>query len=1019
MKSNVEIKIVEYSETLAKSVADMWNRSSEGWNGRVFNETKESVLATEMASQHLKLYIAVEASTLVDENPLVLGYCKVSKYFFDEDTLYINLLNVDPAYHGAKIGKLLVLKAVEFTVDYGYPRLDLFTWPGNTKAVPLYKKCGFFWEKAENASTHLMNFMPLVQSQPLLKSYFNKSNWYEASTREIVVEPDGTPNFGTEHYVYSWESQGEKLKVEIEKTARNIMGIDTEDFELKLIQSDHKRIFSASYPMQVAFTPKKGKTFDLSILGQSHKTIETHIQFDGSVSESVVVEGNFFVHPVDEDQNEWKTHPSLSVNVWINGEKINLRSGIKPQKPLSIEFTNEETMVHAGKENFLRLAVENHLNHSATFKVDLKPISGIELNHQEVEFELESGGKSTKNLSYVTEQSYADYVSLPVEILGTGTKYTQKASVKVPVYESRNFGCTYQHDILFHDTKLLQLDRYFEFNEAMFMDAKSKSYIYLVQPMVGLPYSSEFERKCYTDVEFDKDIKLSMSHVYDSDDFVGARFKRHLELTPSGALKIWHECLGLPSMGAFNLAVPIASNEVEIYMPYDGYILKMDDISMGNRDLSGYELNKVDEPWIYLKTRLGSVAIVWDESKSVKYAGHRLQWDEKLSAIGEKTSPIYVHLDAFRDAFAFREFVFGKKVTPKPLKEGLRIDFEDQNPFVKGDVLQMKVVKIQKSSLEIEGAKFEVKGSDVQLEQSLNESLSFPMTHPIQTLEGIIDNGSKVMPFKTTAFKLGTGAIEKQIFNNDNMKIYKVDNGLISFEASPDFFSGLYSLKIENEEQLSSSFPKAYPKSWFNPWFGGYFTNFTDISVLQLSEEKVQVDFVALNDQWGNLWEGLSITVSYEKHSKFKGTKLTNYYLTQASLPLLAHFASVSANQDFYKKKQLISVAFYSDEVSEIQYASEGRVFKNKRNGIAQEHIVSSGHIKACKEKVAINHVFSDSTVVFSCIDKETVYSEIFENISIEMGKIHTTSVDVLLAHKEDIPFGALEHLRNLSFTIK
>lgn len=1020
MKTNVEIKIVEYSETLAKGVADMWNRSSEGWNGRVYNETRDSVLATENASQHLKLYIAVEASTLGDENPLVLGYCKVSKYFFDEDTLYINLLNVDPAYHGAKIGKLLVLKAVDFTVAYGYPRLDLFTWPGNTKAVPLYKKCGFFWENAENASTHLMNFMPLVQSQPLLKPYFNKTSWYEASTREIVVEPDGTSHFGTEHYIYSWENQGDKLKVEIEKTSRNIVGIDTEDFELKLIQSDHKRIFSASYSMQVAFTPKKGKTFDLSILGQSHKTIETHIQFDGSVSESLVLEGNFFVHPVDEDQNEWKTHPSLSVNVWVNGEKITLRSGIKPQKPLSIEFINEESTVRAGKENYLRMAVENHLQNSATFRVDLGPITGIELQEKEVAFKLKAGEKATKSLKYVTEESYADYVALPVEIFETGTKYTQKSSLKIAVYGGRNFGQTYQHDMLIHDTKFVQLDRYFEFNEVTFIDIKTESYIYLVQPMVGLPYSSEFERKCYSDVRFENDKKLTMSHVYDSYDFVGARFSRHLELTHTGALKIWHECLGLPSTGSLNLAVPIATNEVAIYLPYDGYILKMDDLTMGNLDLSGYDLSKVDEPWIYLKMRRGSVAIAWDESKSLKYAGHRLQWDETLSAIGETTSPIFVHLDEFMDAATFRNYVFGKKMKAKTIKDGLRVDFEGQNPFVKDVSLRMNLVKVQKGSQEMDGGKFEVKANEKIFEQDPKETLILPVTKAIQTLEGVLDNGSKVMPFRSTAFKLGQKVIEKQMLDSEGMKVYKVDNGLISFEASPDFFSGLHSIKVENEEQLSSSFPKPYPKSWYNPWFGGCFTNFTEVSARQLSEEKNSVDFIALEDQWGNLWEGLAIRVSFEKHSKFKGIILTNYYLTQAGIPVLAHFTSVFANQDIYKKKQLISVAFYSDEVSELQYASENRIFSNKRTGVAQEHIVSSGHIKMCKENQNfINHVFSDGPTVFPCIDKETVYTESFEHVIIEKDKKYMTSVDVLVAHKEDIPFGALEHLRNLCFNVK
>lgn len=133
------IKIVKYHEGLAKSIADMWNESREGWGGDASIMTEEQVIEKEANSEDLFLYLALD-------NEKVVGYCGISEYKEDVKALYIRLLNVHPDYQGKKIGKQLVLKAVEKTVELGWPRIDLYTWAGNVKAVPLYKKCGFFWE---------------------------------------------------------------------------------------------------------------------------------------------------------------------------------------------------------------------------------------------------------------------------------------------------------------------------------------------------------------------------------------------------------------------------------------------------------------------------------------------------------------------------------------------------------------------------------------------------------------------------------------------------------------------------------------------------------------------------------------------------------------------------------------------------------------------------------------------------------------------------------------------------------
>lgn len=52
-----EIKIVEYQPALAEKVADMWNKSSEGWNGAIVFRTADSIILEHNNAHHLKVYI--------------------------------------------------------------------------------------------------------------------------------------------------------------------------------------------------------------------------------------------------------------------------------------------------------------------------------------------------------------------------------------------------------------------------------------------------------------------------------------------------------------------------------------------------------------------------------------------------------------------------------------------------------------------------------------------------------------------------------------------------------------------------------------------------------------------------------------------------------------------------------------------------------------------------------------------------------------------------------------------------
>ncbi|ARF66866.1 hypothetical protein B7C51_02140 [Paenibacillus larvae subsp. pulvifaciens] len=207
-----QVEIVNYHPDYEESLAEMWNRSQEAWGGGTSVTTGDQVRRDEENSDSLAVFLAVYDNQVV-------GYCSLSEYTEDEGALYIHLLNVRPDYHGKKIGKMLVLRAVEETVHRGWPRVDLYTWESNMKAVPLYKRCGFFWEDRED-TTHFMNFIPQIINCEAILPYMADIDWYADSSRTIEVVRDGHVENGFHTYTYTWNKNGRKLRVDIERRGR-------------------------------------------------------------------------------------------------------------------------------------------------------------------------------------------------------------------------------------------------------------------------------------------------------------------------------------------------------------------------------------------------------------------------------------------------------------------------------------------------------------------------------------------------------------------------------------------------------------------------------------------------------------------------------------------------------------------------------------------------------------------------------------------------------------------------------
>ncbi|MFW9769744.1 MAG: GNAT family N-acetyltransferase, partial [Candidatus Thorarchaeota archaeon] len=146
----------------------------------------------------------------------IVGNCNICHADLDKEAAYVGLLGVNPAFQGQGFGKALLIEAAETAAAAGKRRIDLHTWAGNLKAVPLYKRTGYNW--VPGTSVLMESHIPGILSNDLFKPFFERYGWYDALKRVITQEPDIVVEDEIGVFKYQFEGEnGDLLSVNIDR----------------------------------------------------------------------------------------------------------------------------------------------------------------------------------------------------------------------------------------------------------------------------------------------------------------------------------------------------------------------------------------------------------------------------------------------------------------------------------------------------------------------------------------------------------------------------------------------------------------------------------------------------------------------------------------------------------------------------------------------------------------------------------------------------------------------------------
>lgn len=902
------LKIVEYTPAYAKAVAEMWQKSTEGWNGEMANETEETVLAEHAATANINTYLAVLGGE-------VLGYCGFSRYREDEGALYISTLNARYDYHGKGIGKTLVKKSIERTIELKWPRLDLYTWPANTKSIPLYKKCGFFLENRQD-TTHLMNFMPTVMQTEAVKNFFQDADWYDDMKRIIDIEPDGRVENEFEFYEYNWEKNGKKLRMEFERKGRGLRLIENDDYMISLSALSQNLIIGKSYKAAFEIINKSGKPLYVEIAGGDDKNIRFALNKKVQIAEKEIVEGNFYLSEIEEEFGKLKTHPGITAHVVINGENVLFKLGIVPKFPAKISFCCEDLERYSGESLTVYVNIESCLEENGIFEFELPESNDIVFSKRVFEIELAKKQRISIPIQCILRNPciYKAELNFKVE-LQSGEKVHFHKNVAA-IFRGRH--SAYGEEVsgkyvIVNGTYKLTLNK--SNNKVEVFLGNKKSSTYFMYPKLGKPYSQEFSSMLAKNVTWYYDNeKMYLSGEYASKEFKNIIVKSIFNISKDGILEHFYEiCNSLDDEIPDDIYINQSFHYslAGAFIPYNNKILQVTEPGLEYNEY--FDSSKISENWLFASAEAKTESLIWPQNIKLAFDSWFINLEHNIGKLKRKerrvTEPIYLAISTFKNYDEARKYALKSyEIADLYLVEDYEIDINNRNPFVNESIN----VSITENRRILRDGEIIVKSKNNCFDK-INEKLlgnEKNINIPIHTKKGFGNDiifiesnlSSLSLERKVPVFYIRNMEFKSQITRDNGSTIYSISNGIINIKASPNFSLGLFSINFMDKEWLDSSFPKAFPRTWYNPWFGGI-QNLPEVqmeSARSLLKEHIEVEFVEKDDSLGNMWMGIETSLCIAQNDDYKGLQIDQYYLMLPGVPVILHMTKVSNKMDEY-----------------------------------------------------------------------------------------------------------------------
>ncbi|MEM2142310.1 MAG: GNAT family N-acetyltransferase [Candidatus Thorarchaeota archaeon] len=410
----MDIEIVEYRDDLAEALAHMYNTWDTLWPT---GYTRGVPYTAERVRKELGTMNAISILIAIDrQSGRPVGSCTLHAHMRDTDAAYIGVLGVSPEALNKRVGKRLLLRAIEVALERGYGRVDLNTWAGNLRAVPLYKRVGMMWNP-EGMGVTMEDYVPAILAHPLCRGFFSGTSpdeWYSLLRREIKQAPDDLTVDGMRVYEYRFERGDDTLTVRVDRHCKAISSVES------VVSGKRLRVSTRLAHHDVQIGLKSRHILEIvNGTDQQLKVAASLKVFDG-ISLDGVPSAEFTVEPGDQvtwvvtlrpDDNAplsvvGKRTPAIITSLVIDGLVCELSTGPFVQPIAEIVNEENECIIGPGGDVILPLSILSSADMTLRGKIELETSqAGLTISPSSADIVLSPRGRAGAMIHVVADTS--------------------------------------------------------------------------------------------------------------------------------------------------------------------------------------------------------------------------------------------------------------------------------------------------------------------------------------------------------------------------------------------------------------------------------------------------------------------------------------------------------------------------------------------------------------------------------------------------------------------------------------
>ena len=902
------MKIVDYDDKYAQELADMWNASDEGWPGgltRGVPMTPDKVMESE---RRIKCY----GRFILMEKGKAIGYVRVNPYVEEKEAAYVSWLNVLPTHHGKSYGRKLLCKSVECTREEGLERLDLHTWPGNMKALPAYKKTGFFW--VPKTTVYMQDYIPMIMRFPPAKPYFEEHDWYDTFRRPVVLEEDDVQVEGMNVFPYSWKEGDDELTVWIDRESRGITGFENDELKVFVKLDRHDVLAGMTWKMtwsvvnkserkiacSLRATPPKGVT-----IRSKEKKFVVPAGKSGEVSSSLKVSLD-----AKEKHPEEKCDGVLS-RMKVDGQSFVLRTGLRIKQAIEIRTDPEFISVVPGKPRDVYVNLKSNLKRRAKGILHLEP-DGVWVDKRTAPFTLPAEGVSGIPITIIASapetrsysiRAWADF----------GGKRTKKKTLKVRSVDVHGAIADVEDDHLVVENAKVRL---VATKKGALVDVYDKAQRERVMEHINVRLGPPFWPSELARLEFKMVAKnerglATGTLTTSSEEREGLEISVQIRMSGSNTAQIVPildnkgkkavECqiqfAGFREVYEGRITIPSKYGIIQEETIEDDFPDWMEDVPK-----TGY----LTESWVHFGDGETGLGLIWDQESATEAHiggwGPNFTLDAPRIKPGERKElpPFYV-IPATTDWRSVRKSwlqlargrlesdekvspvrVFQVATDPSPLVLENESEFGLRLRNLRNKKTDARIALDFPAQFRADKTRFEAK--ELCLDNPFDKTIRLKAR---DARLGVSFARARLWtPLYDDVYALPVVVIGKpgKVSVRERKGRIVVDNGHLAFVVVPGFAGSLVSLKKEGTEYMLSAYPEPGQLAWFRPWHGGV----TPVARKDAFPGKLYEESFKHEKVRRGPWKGVRVQTRVKKDEKLKGLTVSTEYLTRPGSNVVA-----------------------------------------------------------------------------------------------------------------------------------